>query len=300
MLAKHSVRLAVALTAAILLGGMAYLGYRLIQDVHHNTENMAQHTVSTSSNTHNSSTLAAEQQINMAVSAASLTVLVQAEQGVSNGQDLLIKAGEFAYRNGEPHIRLSLLNQGNFAAGGVFVGFKLYLDGGNEPVAPMTVVEAQFAENLLSGSNTLAHFVITDPRWQSKAVRAAKSRRVVAQIVAVGDSERGGADYPQMSAGVLLRQTANDWSKKISVLEAEGVSLRESASQVNVVSPNIEVQADVADAHQPQMLPEKAMQNPNDIAEFLEKPLPTGEPRIISVQVQEYKDGQLQRSETKE
>lgn len=287
---KLAVRLAVGLTVVILFGGTGYLGYRFIQDVSRSADNIQANVtpVQSSDLPVNNQTLSMQNQM---ASAVDLSQLQPAQDGVSSGQDVAVKAGDFAYQHGVPQVRLALVNQGGFTVGGVFVRLNLYLDGSEQAVGEPVIVQTTLPTPLAVGQETQTQWQIDEPAWRSAAVAEAKSRRVVAQIVGVNDKDSGGMDYPQISKGVLLRQTKNDWSKPFNPNDAVGVMLNETASQVAEGSPNIEVFAE-----QPPM-PPTMVRKPDDFREMLEPTLPTGESRILSVEVQEYQNGELVQSE---
>lgn len=292
---KWSVKVAVGMTAAILFGGVGFLGYRFIQDVSRSASAIeSQVDVPNSGGTPiNNDTLRGTQ--NNAVS-GSLLSMQTPDDGVSSGQDLVIKAGEFAYTHGEPQVRLALVNQGGFNIGGAFLSVNLYLDGSETAVDEPVIVPLNFAHALAMGQETTISESISLASWRAAAVKDAKMRRVVAQIVGVKDKDRNNADYPQTSASVLLRQTANDWSKPQNPNDAVGVSLRETASQAMEPSENIQVVAE----QPPEPLQNVYSTNADDSSEFLEKPLPTGEPRILSVEVHTYQDGELQDNQSEQ
>lgn len=288
---KLPARIAVALTAVILFGGTAYLGYRFIQDVSRSAAQIDSNVAPANASgiPVNDATLTGSPDSGFS---GSLSQLQAAPEGISSGQDVVVQAGEFAYQHGMPHIQLALNNQGQFTVGGVFVRLSLYLDGNQEPIGEPVIIQAALNAPLASGQSTHTSLSVNDEAWRSRSVAEAKSRRVVAQIVGVNDQDNGGVDYPQTSAGVLLRQTANDWSKPTNINEAKGVILNETASQIEQGSANIEVVAEPSP-----MPPQAPPTDPDDISEFLDKPLPTGEPRIISVQVEEYRNGELIQQE---
>lgn len=286
---KLSVKLAVMVTTVILFGGTAYLGHRFIHDVSTSAEQIKGQEIPHKDVLINNDTLSAAM-INTV--ASDLTHFQAAPDGVSSGRDVLIKAGEFWYEHGVPQVKLALFNQGQFTAGGVFLRLSLYIDG-NQLIGEPVMMQAEFNQALSVGQNTQTSLVINNQAWQTRMVAEAKNRRLVAQIIAVNDKDNGGADYPQTSAGVLLRQTANDWSKPFNPNESIGVILNETASQIAQGSPNIDVIAEQSPVS-PEQLKQK---DPEDITEFLDKPLPTGEPRILSVQVEEYRDGKLVQPE---
>lgn len=284
MSSEKSMNWAVVVTAIILFSGTAYLGYRFIQDVSRGAEKIENSSSVEHSVVINDETLKITQPVN----SFEMGELSPPQDGISEGKDVIVRAGEFAYRYAMPQVRLELLNQGKFEVGGVFISFMLYLNDDKEAVSPAVILPAPFPKSLAIGETTVASFVIQDPRWRTSQVADAKVRRVVAQIVGVSDGERLGMDYPQSSLSVYLKQTANDWSKKLTPDEAMGISLRESASNTQAAS-HIQVQTDF-DAS----LLDK---DPTDISDLLEPPLPTGEQRIFSVEIQEYQDGQLQKNQ---
>lgn len=295
-------RIATGVTAVILFGGTAYLGYRFIQDVRINAEKIESNIASHPSGAVmvNDATLSGNASAVHLFSDGSGLAWQSAPDGVSNGQDVVVSGGDFAYRHGAPLVRLSLTNRGVFRAGGVFVKLQLFLDGNQTPVGGAVVLPATFEHALAAGKQIVIALPVADAAWRTHAVANAKTRRVVAQVVGVRDADSDDADYPQIGAAVLLRQVANDWSSPADTDEVLGVSLREAASEAYRPSPNIAVTADMPpQTPQTARLAEQAPvrhKGSEDISEFLEKPLPTGEPRILSVQVQEFKDGELMRS----
>ena len=130
-------------------------------------------------------------------------------ESVSSGQDVAIEAGEFSYRNGRPRVLLSLRNSGSFAVSSVYVSLTLYLDGKAD--AKAIGIPVKLSSLLAPGGETVVAVPLDDEKWYRDAVRQAASRRMTAQIVAVGDGSYQDIDYPQTGAAVSLSQTANEW-----------------------------------------------------------------------------------------
>ena len=106
-------------------------------------------------------------------------------ESVSSGQDVAIEAGEFSYRNGRPRVLLSLRNSGSFAVSSVYVSLTLYLDGKAD--AKAVGIPVKLSSLLAPGGETVIAVPLDDEKWYRDAVRQAASRRMTAQIVAVGD-----------------------------------------------------------------------------------------------------------------
>lgn len=281
-------RAAVGLTALILFGGMTYLGYRFIQDVGHSADRIESKVGQPGAGNMavNSETLSAGHAD--AAIAASFNPLQSIPDGVSNGQDVVIGAGELVYRGGKPFIRTKLLNQGGFTATSVFVSFALYLDNSETPVAKVVGLAVPLETPLAVGGETVVNIPIGDELWRSETVARAAKRRVLAQVIGVSDGDRDNADYPQLSSGVFLSQTQNNWTQPET---ASAVVQEQPLNELvpgATASPNIQVQTD-ADAVEPPAQAESL--SLEEAKELMQPDLPTGEARILSVEVHEYGQG---------
>ena len=85
----------------------------------------------------------------------------------------------------------------------------LYLDGKAD--AKAVGIPVKLSSLLAPGGETVIAVPLDDEKWYRDAVRQAASRRMTAQIVAVGDGSYQDIDYPQTGAAVSLSQTANEW-----------------------------------------------------------------------------------------
>lgn len=291
MSAQLYARAAVALTAIILFGGTGYLGYRFIQDVGRSAEQIESQVEPPVSGSVaiNSETLSAGRDGTAASNPFNPQQSVP--DGISNGQDVVIGAGELVYRNGRPLIRAKLLNQGGFTASGVFVSFALYLDKSEEPAAKVIGLAVPLETPLAAGAETVVNIPIGDELWRTPTIERAGKRRVLAQIVGVSDGDRGNVDYPQLSRGVFLSQTQNNWTQPETasavVQEQPLHELRPGQS----VSPNIQVQAEHAESEPPA---EDEPMSLEEAKQLLHPDQPGGEPRILSVEVHEYNQGSEQ------
>ncbi len=128
----------------------------------------------------------------------------------SSGDDLQIKAGEFAYRNSQPVVRLALHNQGRFVVTAAAVNLSLFADDEKEPVASAVGIPIALSQPLLPDGDVVVSIPVLGDDWQGDGVRNASSRRILAQIISVSDGDH--TEYSQTSQGVYLKQTGNDWS----------------------------------------------------------------------------------------
>lgn len=202
MVRKNVYRAAFWLCVAALFGGLGYASYRFIEQLGESAGNI-QTQVEPPKPLGN---ISLEASAPVGPPAASDT-----GQSVSNGQDLVIQAGEFAYRNGLPQVYVLLSNQGSFTATSVYISLSLYLDGQKQPVAQVVGVPVAFEQPLAAGGTLVVSVPVGGGAWTASAVQQAQSRRLYAQVVSVSDGDRSNVDYPQTSVAVLLPQTGNDW-----------------------------------------------------------------------------------------
>lgn len=151
------------------------------------------------------------------------------------GDDVRIKAGEFAYYNSQPRIKIALENNGLLTVNAVAVSVSLFLDDEKEPVASAVGIPISLAQTLEPQGEMVIDVPVVGESWQSEMVRLAKSRRVLAQIISVSDSANINTEYPQTGQGAYLKQTGNDWS----VADANPLPANDFASTVaqNIHAP---------------------------------------------------------------
>ncbi|ULJ61317.1 hypothetical protein [Wielerella bovis] len=204
----------------------------------------------------------------------------------TNGNDIAIQAGDFAYIHGEPHIQLAIQNQSSFTASSVYISLSLYLDDNSKPTTQLIGVPVTLEGGLASGGETIIHVPAEGVAWRSPEVAQAQKRRILAQIVAVGDTSNGSTDYPQISEGVMLTQTKNDWSGSQTMNEPIPTENDDDEMPNNAASsPSEQISTppipDVASTPQSAFISHEDLMYRRDE----ELNLPTGEPRILSHEV---------------
>ncbi|AUX60793.1 hypothetical protein [Simonsiella muelleri] len=193
--------------ALVLFGATAYLGYRFIVEAERSASGINQEPSFNKgkdldfSHFQDSIPLPSNHQIRMAIN----------HDGTSMGDDLEIKAGEFAYQYSQPVIRIALHNRGGFAISSAAVSLSLFLDDAKEAVANAVGVPILFNKPLLPEEDTVVSVPVSGDLWQNENVRRASSRRVLVQIISVSNGDNENAEYTQTSQGVYLTQTGNDW-----------------------------------------------------------------------------------------
>lgn len=150
----------------------------------------------------------------------------------SSGNDVAIKAGEFAYVNGQPLVKIALQNRSHFTISAVSVSLSLLLDDVKEPAASEVGIPIALTQPLLPNEEVVISVPVSGGEWQGEMVRAAQSRRVLAQIIAVSDADQQNVEYPQTGKSVYLKQTGNDWRVSSDPLVLEQIE----ASQVKLPS----------------------------------------------------------------
>lgn len=151
------------------------------------------------------------------------------DNAAQTGDDVVrIKAGEFAYHNSQPQIRIALQNNGLLTVNAVAVSLSLFLDDEKEPVASAVGIPIALSQVLEPQGEVVLNVPVVGESWQSEVVRLAKSRRVLAQIISVSDSANINTEYPQAGQGVYLKQTGNDWG----VADANPLPANDFASTV--------------------------------------------------------------------
>lgn len=130
----------------------------------------------------------------------------------SIGDELVITAGELVYQSGQPTVRVALHNRGGFAIDEAMMSLLLFLDGDKQAIASAVGVPVSLKQPLLPEEHTVVSLSITEPVWQDEVVRRADTRRVLAQVISVRNSDDQNTEYSQTGQGVYLKQTVNDWS----------------------------------------------------------------------------------------
>lgn len=276
---------AVLLTVVILLSGMTYFAYRFIQDVNVGVANIHDNASAPADLNINNDTLS------LASDPSSATFSTLLDQHHALGEDAVIDSGHFDYLNGEAIIHLTLRNQGTFPINQVIAQFSLWLNDDKQAIdKPLTITHA-LSDLLLEGQNQVVHITINDEKWFNDTVRQAKNRRVMAKIVAVGDNNYDGIAYEQRSKYWQLKQNKNHWLTPQEVLDNSAIVFDEHELQQPPASSALEV---IADEKHRQVSPSN---HAPDFQAILDGKESEGEPRILSVEVKEYRDGVLIHSE---
>lgn len=278
---------AILLTVVILLSGMTYFAYCFIQDANMGVANIQDEVSDSADLNINDNTLffASDSLI------ASFAEISNQSQHHSTGQDAVIDSGHFDYLNGEAIIHLTLRNQGTFPINQVIVQFSLWLNDDKQAIdKPLTITHA-LSDLLLEGQSQVVHITINDEKWFNDTVRQAKNRRVMAKIVAVGDNNYDGIAYEQRSKYWQLKQNKNHWLMPQEVSDNTAIVFDEHELQQLPASSALEV---IADEKHRQVSPSN---HASDFQTILDEKESEGEPRILSVEVKEYRDGVLTHSE---
>ncbi|MFC2293319.1 MAG: hypothetical protein ACFNLD_08855, partial [Kingella oralis] len=188
----------VAAIAVVLFGAMGYGGYRFIQAVSEGAAGIQ-----------NTASPVALPEISLEASAPLLPLPASdANDSVSTGEDVVIQAGDFSYAAGEPNIRVSLANQGKFTVSTVYISLALYINDGKQAVAENKSIPITLDTPLEAGGKVVLGVPADGVTWRSEAVQAAKTRKILAQIVGVSDEAQSDIAYSQSSAGKWLTQVA--------------------------------------------------------------------------------------------
>lgn len=186
----------VAAIAVVLFGAMGYGGYRFIQAVSEGAAGIQ-----------NTASPVALPEISLEASAPLLPLPASdANDSVSTGEDVVIQAGDFSYAAGEPNIRVSLANQGKFTVSTVYISLALYINDGKQAVAENKSIPITLDTPLEAGGKVVLGVPADGVTWRSEAVQAAKTRKILAQIVGVSDEAQSDIAYSQSSAGKWLTQ----------------------------------------------------------------------------------------------
>lgn len=188
----------VAAIAVVLFGAMGYGGYRFIQAVSEGAAGIQ-----------NTASPVALPEISLEASAPLLPLPASdANDSVSTGEDVVIQAGDFSYAAGEPNIRVSLANQGKFTVSTVYISLALYINDSKQAVAESKSIPITLDTPLEAGGKVVLGVPADGVTWRSEAVQAAKTRKILAQIVGVSDEAQSDIAYSQSSAGKWLTQVA--------------------------------------------------------------------------------------------
>lgn len=186
----------VAAIAVVLFGAMGYGGYRFIRAVSEGAAGIQ-----------NTASPVALPEISLEASTPLLPLPASdANDSVSTGEDVVIQAGDFSYAAGEPNIRVSLANQGKFTVSTVYISLALYINDGKQAVAESKSIPITLDTPLEAGGKVVLGVPADGVTWRSEAVQAAKTRKILAQIVGVSDEAQSDIAYSQSSAGKWLTQ----------------------------------------------------------------------------------------------
>ena len=201
LMAKKSVYTQVVIgIAVVLFGAMGYGGYRFIQAVSDSAAGIQ----------NTASPVATLPEINLEASATLPPMPASDEaSSVSTGEDVVIQAGDFSYTAGEPNIRVSLTNKGNFTVSTVYISLALYINDSKQAVAESKSIPITLNTPLEVGGTVVLGVPADGVTWRSEAVQAAKTRKILAQITGVSDEAQSDIAYSQSSAGKWLTQVAS-------------------------------------------------------------------------------------------
>ena len=183
----------------------------------------------------------------------------------STGKDVLISAGEFSYDNGKPSIRLAIKNQSSFVVSSVYVSVALYLNNSNAPVATQIGIPIAIENGLMREDETVINVPVEGVSWHSADVLNAQKRRMMAQIVAVGDTSNGSTDYPQTTSAVWLHTLNQQVAEPLATERVETENAPNDAAASAGLLPSSE-----------------------DNAMPWREDLPTGEARILHYEEKSY------------
>ena len=269
----------VAAIAVVLFGAMGYGGYRFIQAVSEGAAGIQ-----------NTASPVALPEINLEASAPLLPVPASdANDSVSTGEDVVIQAGDFSYTAGEPNIRVSLTNKGNFTVSTVYINLSLYINDGKHAVAESKSIPIMLDTPLEVGGTVVLGVPADGVTWRSEAVQAAKTRKILAQVVGVSDEAQSDIAYSQSSAGKWLTQVPspedNAAAKAPANTQPPPMQPENEANEPRIAPDEQELAPQEAESPAPAAKREK----PRSIKEELGmEEMPTGETGIISY---EHKEG---------
>lgn len=262
----------VAAIAVVLFGAMGYGGYRFIQAVSEGAAGIQ-----------NTASPVALPEISLEASAPLLPLPASdANDSVSTGEDVVIQAGDFSYAAGEPNIRVSLANQGKFTVSTIYISLSLYINDGKQAVAESKSIPITLDTPLEAGGKVVLGVPADGVTWRSEAVQAAKTRKILAQIVGVSDEAQSDIAYSQSSAGKWLTQVAgpDDAANKEPAAPPKPPTQPENeAGELRIAPAEQELTPQESESAPPAAKPEK----PRSIKEELGmEEMPTGETGVIS------------------
>lgn len=208
-------------------GSMAYLGYQFIDEAGQSASGIQ-------SNIPANKTQIDFAKLNDHAPTIAQPLSTESKEIASTGDDLQIKAGEFAYQHGQPTVRLAVHNRSRFPITAVAINLSLVLNDEQEANAKAENIPYSFSTPLLPNADFIIQIPVADDAWRTEQVQNATQRRVWAQVVSVSDGDRDNIDYPQTSVGVFVKQTVNDWS----VAPIAQNTLPESSSHVHTPPPD--------------------------------------------------------------
>ncbi|EEP68902.1 hypothetical protein [Kingella oralis] len=262
----------VAVIAVVLFGAMGYGGYRFIQAVSEGAAGIQ-----------NTASPVALPEINLEASAPLLPVPASDEaSSVSTGEDVVIKAGDFSYTAGEPNIRVSLTNKGNFTVSTVYISLALYINDSKQAVAENKSIPITLDTPLEVGGTVVLGVPADGVTWRSEAVQAAKTRKILAQVVGVSDEAQSDIAYSQSSAGKWLTQVPspedNAATKASANTQPPPMQPENEANEPRIVPDEQELAPQENESPAP-----AKREKPRSIKEELGmEEMPTGETGVIS------------------
>ena len=209
-----------------------------------------------------------------------------ANDSISTGEDVVIQAGDFSYTAGEPNIRVSLTNKGKFTVSTVYINLALYINDGNQAVAESKSIPITLETPLEVGGTVVLGVPADGVTWRSEAVQAAKTRKVLAQVVGVSDESQSDIAYSQTSAGKWLTQVA---SPEPSAVEKEPARSVQPQPETEAAEPRIIPNEQEPTPQETESPSPAKPKKPRSIKEELGmEEMPTGEAGVISY---EHKEG---------
>ena len=267
----------VAAIAVVLFGAMGYGGYRFIRAVSEGAAGIQ-----------NTASPVALPEISLEASAPLLPLPASdANDSVSTGEDVVIQAGDFSYAAGEPNIRVSLANQGKFTVSTVYISLALYINDGKQAVAESKSIPITLDTPLEVGGTVVLGVPADGVTWRSEAVQAAKTRKILAQVVGVSDEAQSDIAYSQSSAGKWLTQVPSPEDNAAAKAPANTPPPMQPENEAN--EPRIAPAEQELTPQETESPAPAKREKPRSIKEELGmEEMPTGETGIISY---EHKEG---------
>ena len=258
--------------AVVLFGAMGYGGYRFIQAVSDSAAGIQ-----------NTASPVALPEISLEASAPLLPLPASdANDSISTGEDVVIQAGDFSYTAGEPNIRVSLTNKGKFTVSTVYINLALYINDGKQAVAESKSIPITLDTPLEAGGKVVLGVPADGVTWRSEAVQAAKTRKILAQIVGVSDEAQSDIAYSQSSAGKWLTQVPSPEDNAATKAPANPAPPMQPENEANEsrIAPD---EQELAPQETESPVPASKREKPRSIKEELGmEEMPTGETGVIS------------------